>query len=120
MARAPALQAGGRGFEPLILHRREGARPLRGSGRPERGGSLTGWKEEKDKEKATRGRKAARAPEKEVERSSKDTAPYRAERARGRARRAQVNKGAWGMPWLPEAKKDAEGRERLRGGANGR
>ena len=119
MARAPALQAGGRGFEPLILHRREGVRAL-GSGCVKRGGSLTGWKEEKDKERASCGLRAARASYKRVERSSEDTAPYRAERARGRARRAQVNKGAWGMPWLPEAKKDAEGRERLRGGANGR
>ena len=47
MARAPALQAGGRGFEPHILH---------GCGRHVReDGSLTGWerhKKRKTSEKA--------------------------------------------------------------------
>ena len=38
MARAPALQAGGRGFEPHILH------SLRARGA--RDGSLTGWERE--------------------------------------------------------------------------
>ena len=31
----------------------------------------------------------------------------------------QVPEGARGMPWLPEAKKDAAGCEKPRGGANG-
>ena len=32
----------------------------------------------------------------------------------------EASKGVRRMPWLPEATKDAAGRESLRGGANGR
>ena len=56
---------------------------------------------------------------KEIE--SEDTQMSRAAMAAGRARCArQVVEGARGMPWLPEAKKDAAGCEKPRGGANGR
>ena len=94
MARAPALQAGGRGFEPHILHesRTEFLR-----------GSLTGWeRESRHKDRHTRAR-------------------YRgAAMRRGDKREREARQGARRMPWLPEAMKDAAGRESLRGGANGR
>ena len=32
----------------------------------------------------------------------------------------EVNKGAWGMPWLLEATKDVVSCEKVRGGANDR
>ena len=44
MARAPALQAGGRGFEPHILHERHPCWCR---------GSLTGWKESRHKSKTS-------------------------------------------------------------------
>ena len=100
MARAPALQAGGRGFEPHILHE-SGQRQRCESPR----GSLTGWKESRHKSKTSESKQLAVAREGggttiELER--------------------EASKGVRRMPWLPEAKKDAAGRESLRGGANGR
>ena len=92
MARAPALQAGGRGFEPHILHRGR-AEALRGS--------LTGWESEsrhKDKETHERTRRSDAPSDK---------------------REREASEGVRRMPWLPEATKDAAGRESLRGGANG-
>ncbi len=50
MARAPALQAGGRGFEPHILHE-SGTRE--GTPSPSPRGSLTGWKESRHKSKTS-------------------------------------------------------------------
>ena len=35
-------------------------------------------------------------------------------------RRRKQDKGAWGMPWLPEMTKDVVSCEKLRGGANDR
>ena len=92
MARAPALQAGGRGFEPHILHR--GTLGCRGS--------LTGWKESRHKSKT----------------SEKHEMPM--PRGGGSSREREASEGVRRMPWLPEAMKDAAGRESLRGGANGR
>ena len=95
MARAPALQAGGRGFEPHILHEAGTAAT------PTPHGSLTGWKRKQTQEKDTRARRRAamRAPD---------------------DKKREASKGVRRMPWLPEAMKDAAGRESLRGGANGR
>ena len=68
-------------------------------------GSLTGWKESRHKSKTSESKQLAVAREGggttiELER--------------------EASKGVRRMPWLPEAKKDAAGRESLRGGANGR
>ena len=92
MARAPALQAGDRGFEPHILHR--GTSGCRGS--------LTGWKESRHKSK-----------------TSERDEMSRAARRGGSSREREASEGVRRMPWLPEAMKDAAGRESLRGGANG-
>ena len=90
MARAPALQAGGRGFEPHILHE---------SMRERMRGSLTGWdKESRHKERHTS--EASRSDAREPN-------------------MLEASKGVRRMPWLPEAMKGAAGRESLRGGANG-
>ncbi len=92
MARAPALQAGGRGFEPHILH---------DGGTKVPHGSLTGWESEsRHKDKTTHERTRCR-----------DTPSDKRER--------EARQGARRMPWLPEAMKDAAGRESPRGGANG-
>ena len=99
MARAPALQAGGRGFEPHILHR--GGSPGRKAGQHPRG-SLTGWKESRHKSKTS-----------EIHEMS------RAARHGYSSREREASEGVRRMPWLPEAMKDAAGRESLRGGANG-
>ena len=93
MARAPALQAGGRGFEPRILHSTAG----------DRRGSLTGWKESRHKSKTSERHEMSRAA-----------------RLGDSSREREASEGVRRMPWLPEAKKDAAGRESLRGGANGR
>ena len=98
MARAPALQAGGRGFEPHILHE-SGTREGDPSPSPHR--SLTGWERKQTQEKDTRARRRAamRAPN---------------------DKKREASEGVRRMPWLPEAMKDAAGRESLRGGADGR
>ena len=51
LARAPALQAGGRGFEPHILHEAAARRPR---------GSLTGWEESRHKSKTSERRARVR------------------------------------------------------------
>ena len=69
---------------------------------PDLRGSLTGWESEsRHKHKKTHERE-----------------PGAAMRA-GDEREREASEGVRRMPWLPEAKKDAAGRESLRGGANG-
>ena len=98
MARAPALQAGGRGFEPHILH-------ASGGGSPARFFDRMGGKE--DTEDARPGRGVAETHERGAREARAETHKSdKRERAHG------------GCLWLPEAKKDAAGRERPRGGAS--
>ena len=104
MARAPALQAGGQGFDSLILHM-----PLSGRRFFDR---MEG------KTRKTIKRRRARALRKNTSQELGYTESRRRDAADGRGTR-QVPKGARRMPWLPEAKKDAEGCEKPRGGANG-
>ena len=92
MARAPALQAGGRGFEPHILHKADTKVPARFFDRME---------EKADTKKQTN----------KLERALRERRIDSQER--------EASKGVRRMPWLPEAMKGAAGRESLRGGANG-
>ena len=94
MARAPALQAGGRGFEPHILHE--------GRGRFRAAGSLTCWEESEIIEKRETSRVRFR-------RSREGLRRFRDKRARAHG----------GCLWLPEAMKGAAGSDIPRGGASG-
>ena len=87
------MQAGGRGFEPHILHKGTRMTRARFFDRME--------SESRHKEKT---HEQARC----IDIHCDDK------------REREASKGARRMPWLPEAMKDAAGRESLRGGANGR
>ena len=94
LARAPALQAGGRGFEPHILHQ---GGPRRCPARFfDRIGRKADTKRKRNDRKARLG----------------------GARASPNSREREASEGVRRMPWLPEAKKDAAGRERPRGGAS--
>ena len=94
LARAPALQAGGRGFEPHILHQ---GGPRRCPARFfDRIGRKADTKRKRNDRKARLGGAGA-SPD---------------------SREREASEGVRRMPWLPEAKKDAAGRERPRGGAS--
>ena len=119
-ARAPALQAGGGGFESHILH----------SIRPRlvaRARSLTGWEEsERDdaarasREGAPRGAAGAVRPPAARPREGSGAPRCDGSACRRAAASREAEQGARGMPGLPEAMKDAAGRESPRGGASGR
>ncbi len=106
LARAPVLQAGGQRFESVILH--EGGvcyirvrirTPLR---------SMTCWE--------VRSRSPARRKLKVCD-NRLFVVCKKLQQTRG-AKRKEVEKGAWRMPRLPEAKKDVASCEKLRGGAS--
>ena len=99
MARAPALQAGGRGFEPHILHRADTKVPARFFDRME---------EKADTKKRQTSNHAS---------GLRESAGHKRDKT---YKEREASEGVRRMPWLPEAKKGAAGRESLRGGANGR
>ena len=89
---------------------------------------MTGWKERHESETARWRRVATRDCDKQTTLGIETEKRARARNtlwSRGRdgggtgAGARQVPEGARGMPWLPEAKKDAAGCEKPRGGANG-
>ena len=84
---------------------------------------MTGWKERK-KRKTESGRRKDPGHEDVFRQNSRRArilykVPVRREGGGTGAGTRQVPEGARGMPWLPEAKKDAAGCEKPRGGANG-
>ena len=123
LARAPALQAGGRGFEPHILHE-SGTR----EGNPSLGprGSLTGWKESRHKSKtsekhempfAARRRQLTRARS-ELGRTEDALAPG-GDEGRGRPRKSAGRRERPLIRRCPNgATRRAEARHPLRGEAN--
>ena len=123
VGRAPALQAGGRRFEPGILHRsrmrhRSLARRAGRAGPPE-GPAPPGRGREERNGRRARGRAPRRAP------AGRRARPARGRRrrpgGRGRAARARGKRrqGARRMPRLPEAMKDALSCENPGRGAQG-
>ena len=114
LARAPALQAGGRGFEPHILHTRGRKMPRRFidrmGERRKQDTRLTYNNERTRHTRDTRARAAGCGPEQE------DTERRRGPRAE-RLGGERANKGARGMPVAPRGE---EGRGRQRNAAGRR
>ena len=111
LARAPALQAGGQGFDSLALH----TPALEAGGIFDRmeGKTQTNLRTLKHKKVQFTWKNQKQ------ERGYSEKGPAPKGGGTGAGAR-QVPEGARGMPWLPEAKKDAAGCEKPRGGANGR
>ena len=113
MARAPALQAGGQGFDSLILHEAGSFKPSRVEARRPKFFDMM--------------RREARRREEEAREydstSGKEGHHVKPRRHAGGQYRKEFNKsltseGARWMPWLPEAKKDVISHERPRRGAS--
>ena len=120
MARAPALQAGGQGFDSLALHER----PQPRKGQEARTRFFERMRKDTKKQAINIvSRESDRHKDNslgEITRARILMSPCREIRRRDRRGTRQVPQGARGMPWLPEAMKDAAGCEKPRGGANGR
>ena len=74
----------------------------------------------REKEKRTKRRKVKREAIEPKARAAKKEEMLEKKPIRRKAdrKRWKQNKGAWGMPWLPEATKDVVSCEKRRGGAN--
>ena len=117
LARAPALQAGGQRFESVILHRSLPRRRKENNDMLEVSGVKTSRSEKTQSRKLKPEQRAPTAARREVkEKASRRNNPKMS--ATTSELITERYKGAWGMPWLSEAKKDVTSCEKPRRGAN--